>query len=61
MQYIGMQKQITSIWKIVTKNIELSYFIYLDSSNLDGWAMFQKLPVDDFKWKKMYLNLMNSL
>ena len=26
--------------------------MYLDASNLYGWAMFQKLPVSGFKWKK---------
>ena len=24
--------------------------MYLDASNLYGWAMSQKLPVDGFKW-----------
>ena len=39
------------------KNIELSYLMHLDANNLYGWAMFQKLPVNDFKWeKKLYLN-----
>ena len=42
------------------KNIELSYLMYLDASNLYGWVMFQKLLVNGFKWKKMYLNLMKS-
>ena len=42
------------------KNIELSYFVYLDANNLYGWAMFQKLPVNGFKWKKMYVNLMKT-
>ena len=42
------------------KNIESSYLTYLDANNLYGWAMFQKLPVNGFKWKKMYLNLMMS-
>ena len=42
------------------KNIESSYLTYLDANNLYGWAMFQKLPVNGFKWKKMYLNLMKS-
>ena len=36
------------------KNIESSYIQYLDASNLYGWAMPQKLPVDGFKWKKIY-------
>ena len=26
--------------------------MYLDASNLYGWAMSQKLPVNGFKWKK---------
>ena len=34
------------------KNIESSYIQYLDANNLYGWAMSQKLPVNDFKWIK---------
>ena len=34
------------------KNNELSYLKYLDSNNLYGWAMSQKLPVNGFKWLK---------
>ena len=26
--------------------------MYLDTNNLYRWAMSQKLPVNDFKWKK---------
>ena len=29
---------------------ESSYIQYLDANNLYGWAMAQKLPVNDFKW-----------
>ena len=36
--------------KNYNKNIESSYLEYLDANNLYGWAMSQKLPVDDFKW-----------
>ena len=32
------------------KNIELSYLVYLDASNLYGWS--QKSPANGFKWKK---------
>ena len=35
--------------KNYNKNIESSYIEYLDASNLYGWAMSQKLPVNDFK------------
>ena len=32
------------------ENKEISYILYLDVNNLYGWAMSQKLPVNDFKW-----------
>ena len=32
------------------KNIESSYIQYLDANNLCGWAISQKLPVNNFKW-----------
>ena len=32
------------------KNQESSYIQYLDTNNLYGWAMSQKLPVNNFKW-----------
>ena len=44
--------------KNYNKNIESSYLTYLNASILYGWAMFQKLRVNDFKWKKMYQILM---
>ena len=43
------------------KNKESSYIQYLDANNLYGSAMSQKLPVDRFKWKKIYQNLMKTL
>ena len=36
--------------KNYNKNIESSYLMYLDASNLYGWAMIQKLPVNGFRW-----------
>ena len=36
--------------KNYNKSIESWYLEYLDAHNLCGWAMSQKLPVDDFKW-----------
>ena len=36
--------------KNYNKKIESSYIQYLDANNLYGWAMFQKLPVNNFKW-----------
>ena len=32
------------------ENKEPSYIQYLDANNLYGWAMSQKLPVNNFKW-----------
>ena len=32
------------------KNEESSYIQYLDANNLYGWAMSQKIPVNNFKW-----------
>ena len=34
------------------KNKELSYIQYWDVNNLYGWAMSQKLPVNNFEWIK---------
>ena len=34
------------------ENKELSCILYLDVNNLYGWAMYQKLPVNCFKWVK---------
>ena len=36
--------------KDFNKNIESSYIQYLGGNNLYGWAMSQKLPVNNFKW-----------
>ena len=44
-------------------NTESSYIKYLNATNLYGWAMSQKLPVNEFKWvkKKNYQNLIKTL
>ena len=34
------------------KNKESSYLQYWDRDNLYGWAISQKLPVNNFKWIK---------
>ena len=41
--------------------IESSYPVYLDGNNLYGWEMYQKFPVNGFKWKKNVSKLMKTL
>ena len=43
MQFINMQKD-------YDKNKESSYLKDWDVNNLCGWAILQKLPVNNFKW-----------
>ena len=38
--------------KSYDKNIESPYLMYLDTNNLYGWAMSQKLPVNGFEYAK---------
>ena len=38
--------------KNYNKKIELLCLIYLYASNLYGWEMLQKLPVNSFKWNE---------
>ena len=38
--------------KYYDKNKEFFYIEYWDVNNLYGWAMSQKLPVNNFEWIK---------
>ena len=42
------------------KTKESSYIQYLDGNSLYGWAISQKLPVDDFKWKRTMLKFIKD-
>ena len=45
-----MQKLITvTFWKDSDKNKKLSYLQYWNVNNVYGWAMLQKLPVNNFQ------------
>ena len=35
--------------------------MYWDANNICGCLMFQKVPVDHFKWKKTHQTLMKCL
>ena len=60
-QYIDMLKQIIDM-KNYDKDIISSYLMYLDASNLCGWAMSQKLPINGFKWvEKSRLSKFNQI
>ena len=43
-------KASTKYMENYNKNEESSYIQYLEANNLHGWAMSQKLPVNNFKW-----------
>ena len=45
--------------KVYDKNKELPYFQYWHVNNLYGWAMLQKLTVNNFEWIK-YTSQLNE-
>ena len=47
-----MRKANNKCMRDFDKNKELSYIQYWDVNNLYGWAMSQKLPVNNFEWIK---------
>ena len=48
----GYAKANNKYMKNYDKSIDSSYIAYLDTNNLNGWAMSQKLPINGFKWVK---------
>ena len=42
------------------KNNEPLYIKYLDTNNLYGWAMSQKLPVKGFRWVKSVMKIVTK-
>ena len=36
--------------KNYNKNVPSSYLEYLDENNLYGWAIWKKLPINNFRW-----------
>ena len=58
---IDMQKVNKKYIKDYDKNKESSYLKYWCLNNLSGWAMSEKLPVNDFKCVEIFPNLMRAL
>ena len=49
----GYEKPNNKYMKNYNKDEEESFLLYLDANNLYGWTMFQTLPLNGFKWKKI--------
>ena len=50
--YTWYTKADNKYMKVYDKNRELPYIQYRDVNNWYGWAMSQKLPVNNFEWIK---------
>ena len=50
--YLSICKANNKCMKDYDKNNELSYIQYWDVNNFYGWAMLQKVPVNNFEWIK---------
>ena len=58
-QHIGMLKQTINKTKNFDKSIKSSYLAHLNTNNLYGWAMSQKLLVNGFECVE-YLSKFNE-
>ena len=57
-----VEKEITDNWYAEANNEYMKgyslYFMYWKLNNFYGWAISQKLPVNNSEWEKTYLTLM---
>ena len=57
-----VEKEITDNWYAEANNEYMKgyslHFMYWKLNNFYGWAISQKLPVNNSEWEKTYLTLM---